>query len=100
MKCNRLVETFHPVCIYLFGPKSRGEGRQDSDCDLMVLVNDEDAIPEIRRSKKAYEALRGTAVAADVLVWTQRSFESRLHLVTSMPAIIAPHISKKHDSHI
>lgn len=83
---RRLVETFHPECIYLFGSKARGEGGQDSDYDLMVLVNDGDT--EIRRSTKAYEALRGTGVAADVLVWTRRSFESRLHLVTSLPATI------------
>lgn len=85
---RRLVEAFHPVRIYLFGSKARGEDGQDSDYDLMVLVNDEDAVPEVRRSKRAYEALRGTGVAADVLVWSQHSFESRLHLATSLPATI------------
>jgi uncharacterized protein len=85
---RRLVETFHPVRIYLFGSKARGEGGQDSDYDLMVLVNDLQAMPQIRGSKMAYEALRGTGVAADVLVWSQSSFDSRLHLVTSLPATI------------
>jgi predicted nucleotidyltransferase len=85
---RRLVETFHPIRIYLFGSKARGEGGQDSDYDLMVLVNDEENAPQIRRGKKAYEALRGTGVAADVLVWSLRSFDSRLHLATSLPATI------------
>ena len=85
---RRLVETLHPVCIYLFGSKARGEDGQDSDYDLMVVVNDEEAAPQIRGSRMAYEALRGTGVAADVLVWSQRSFDSRLHLVTSLPATI------------
>ena len=85
---RRLVKTLHPVCIYLFGSKARGEDGPDSDYDLMVVVNDEEAAPQIRGSRMAYEALRGTGVAADVLVWSQRSFDSRLHLVTSLPATI------------
>lgn len=66
---RRLVKTFNPVRIYLFGSKASGESGQDSDYDLMVLVNDEEATPAIRPSRKAYEALRGTGVAADVLVY-------------------------------
>lgn len=85
---RRLVETFQPARIYLFGSKARGEGGQDSDYDLMVLVTDEEASPPIRRSRKAYEALRGTGIAADVLVWSVRSFDSRIHLAASLPATI------------
>jgi len=85
---RRLVETFQPVRIYLFGSKARGEGGPDSDYDLMVLVRDEQAPPQIRRSKKAYTALRGTGAAADVLVWSLHSFDSRLHLAASLPATI------------
>ena len=84
----RLVDTFHPVCIYLFGSKARGEGGPDSDYDLMVLVRDDKRAVEFRRSKKAYKALRGTGVATDVLVWSVHSFDSRLHLASSLPATI------------
>jgi predicted nucleotidyltransferase len=85
---RRLIDTLHPVRIYLFGSKARGEGGQDSDYDLMVLVNDEEAAPPVRRSRKAYEALRGTGVAADVLVWSVHSFDSRVHLAASLPSTI------------
>jgi predicted nucleotidyltransferase len=85
---RRLVDTFHPERIYLFGSRARGEVGVDSDYDLMVVIRDEDVAPQTRRSKRAYEALRGTGVAADVLVWTLRSFESRLHIVASLPATI------------
>ena len=85
---RRLVETFQPARIYLFGSKARGDGGKDSDYDLMVLVNDEEYAPQTRLSRRAYEALRGTGVAADVLVWSQRSFDSRLHLAASLPAAI------------
>jgi hypothetical protein len=48
----------------------------------------DDAPPERRRSRLACEVLRGTGVAADVLVWTRQAFESRLGVVTSLPAIV------------
>jgi hypothetical protein len=54
----------------------------------MVVVSDS-APPERRRSRLAYQALRGTGTAADVLVYTRTYFEARLHLVASLPATIA-----------
>ena len=60
---RRLVEAFHPERIFLFGSKARGEAGPDGDYDLLVLVGDE-APPERRRSRIAYQALRGTRTAA------------------------------------
>ena len=54
---------------------------------MLVLVGDE-ATPERRRSRLAYQALRGTHTAADVLVWSQKEFDRRLHLPASLPAIV------------
>lgn len=85
---RRLVETFEPERIYLFGSKARGDQGPGSDYDLMVIVSDS-APPERRRSRLAYQALRGTGVAADVIVWSREYFEGRLHLLASLPATIA-----------
>ena len=84
---RRLVAAYEPERIYLFGSKARGDAGPDSDYDLMVVVPD-DAPPVRRRSRLAYEALRGTGRAADVLVCTRSSFDSRLHLRASLPATI------------
>jgi len=84
---RRLVEAYQPERIYLFGSKARGEDGPDSDYDLMVIVPD-DAPPERRRSRLAYQALRGTGTAADVLVWLKSSFERRRHVVASLPATV------------
>ncbi len=84
---GRLAKAYQPERIYLFGSKPRGDAGADSDYDLMVIVPD-DAPPERRRSRLAYEVLWGTGVAADVLVWTRQQFESRLHLRASLPATV------------
>jgi predicted nucleotidyltransferase len=84
---RRLVEAYRPERVYLFGSGARGETGPDSDYDLMVVVPD-DAPAERRRSRVAYEALRGTGTAADVLVWTREAFESRLSLRASLPTTI------------
>jgi predicted nucleotidyltransferase len=84
---KRLVAAFQPEQVYLFGSKARSDAGPDSDYDLMIVVSDE-APPEKRRSRLAYQALRGTRAAADILVWTKADFDSRLHLPASLPATI------------
>jgi predicted nucleotidyltransferase len=84
---SRLVRAFAPERIHLFGSRVAGAVDADSDYDLMVVVAD--AAPAERRgSRRAYEALRGTGIAADVLVWTRSAFDSRLHLRASFPSTI------------
>jgi len=84
---RRLVEAYQPERIYLFGSVARGDAGPHSDYDILVVVAD-DAQPERRRSRVAYEVLWGTGVAADVLVWTANQFNSRIHLATSLPATV------------
>jgi len=84
---RRLVEAYQPERIYLFGSVARGDAGADSDYDLLVVVPN-DARPERRRSRLAYEALRGTGIAADVLVCTHAYFEDRRGLKASLPGTI------------
>ena len=74
--------------IYLFGSKARDQANPDSDYDIMVIIPDS-APSSQRRSRLAYEVLRGTGTAVDVLVSRPReSFEKRLHLQASLPSTI------------
>lgn len=84
---RRLIESYHPERIYLFGSAARGDAGPDSDYDILVIVPD-DAPPACRRSRLAYEALWGTGLAADVLVWTASRFESRKRVPSSLPATV------------
>jgi len=84
---RRIADAYHPWQIYLFGSKARGMAGPDSDYDLLVVVRD-DAPPDLRRSKLAYQALRGTGTAADIVVCTRSYFEARRHLKASLPGTI------------
>jgi predicted nucleotidyltransferase len=84
---RRLVDTYRPERIYLFGSVARGDAGPDSDYDIMVVVSD-DAPPDLRDCALAYRALRGLGIAKDVLVWTRSDFDKRLHLRASLPSTI------------
>ncbi len=84
---RRLVEAYPPDRIYVFGSVARGDADADSDYDLLVVVPD-DAPQERRRSRLAYEVLRGTGIAADVLVCTRSHFEDRRSLKASLPGTV------------
>jgi predicted nucleotidyltransferase len=84
---ERLVGAYEPERIYLFGSTARDEAGPDSDYDLLVIVPD-DAPPDRRRSRLAYEALRGTGIAVDVIVWPRSYFEGRRQVPASLSALV------------
>ena len=84
---RRLVAAYQPEWIYLFGSVARGDADPDSDYDLLVVAAD-NAPSHHRRSRLAYEALRGTGTAADVLVCTHSYFEDRRSLKASLPGTV------------
>ena len=84
----RLVRAYAPETVFLFGSRARGDDGPDSDYDLLLVVPD-DVDPERRRSRLAYNVLRGVSSAADVLVCTRSYFDRRLHLRASLPGTVS-----------
>jgi len=84
---RRLIQAYRPERIYLFGSVARGDAGPHSDYDILVVVPD-DSRPEQLRSRLAYQALRGTGTAADVVVWPKSGFERRSRVISSLPAIV------------
>ncbi len=84
-----LADAYHPLWIYLFGSKARGDAGPDSDYDLLLVVPD-DAPLERRRSRLAYETLwhLGARGAVDALVCTRSYFDARRHLKASLPGTV------------
>lgn len=84
---RRLCDAYAPERIYLFGSRARGDDGPDSDYDLLVVVPDGVA-PEARASRIGYQALRGTGIAADVVVCSHGYFEARVHVQASLPGTV------------
>jgi len=84
---QRLAGALQPERIYLFGSHARGQAGPLSDLDLLVVVPHSDQ-PGYKRDGGAYRALRGIAVAIDVLVWTHAEFERGLRIRTSLSSSV------------
>ena len=70
---RRIVEVAHPVKIILFGSRARGDGRMDSDVDMLVVERDvKDRFAEMVRLSSA---LKGLILAVDILVIDEKGFE-------------------------
>ncbi len=65
---RRLVRRFRPDRIVLFGSQARGEARQDSDLDLLVVMSTDDDARETRIAMR--QELSDLPLAKDIFVTT------------------------------
>jgi predicted nucleotidyltransferase len=70
---RRVVDTYCPIRVYLFGSEARGDASTNSDIDLAVIVRD-DAGLEQSSPRAAAEALWGLERGADVVVFKESEF--------------------------
>ena len=72
---ERISRKFQPVQIILFGSWARGEAREDSDVDLLVVLSKVE-----HKRKAAIEVLRvlnGLPISKDVVVTTPQEIKER-----------------------
>ncbi len=72
-----IVDEVDPEQVILFGSRGRGDERQDSDVDL-VVVEAEPFGPKRSRHRemvRLYHAVAGFPVAADVLVYSREDVD-------------------------
>jgi len=65
---DRLVSSWRPRDIWLFGSRARGTAVPDSDWDLLVVVPDDLAPPGFDNPMTVWKMKQGTGVRADVLL--------------------------------
>ncbi len=70
---RRIVHEAHPERVILFGSRARGDYRQESDIDLLVVA--EDARPRALRASALYGALSDILIPMDILVYRPEEIE-------------------------
>jgi len=80
---SKLVATYSPLAIYLFGSYAWGDPTDVSDLDLLVII-DKSNEKSYRRSVKGYHALFGLKVPTDILVNTKEEFENRADKIPTL----------------
>lgn len=80
---SRLIETYNPEVIYLFGSYAWGKPDEQSDFDMLVVVNKSDEKP-YKRGLKGFRSLRGMNIAKDIIVYTNEEFEELSNDVSSL----------------
>jgi len=85
---ERLVKSFRPDWIYVFGSHARGTPGPNSDLDLMVVVGDTDQ-PLYRLDQQGYGVLEPYRLPIELVFITRGDFERRLPALASLPAAVA-----------
>ena len=80
---RRLVATYQPEQVVLFGSHAWGEPDESSDVDLLVVVS-ESAEPAYRRASVGYRSLFGLGVPCDVWVRTREEVLCEAPLSTTL----------------
>lgn len=70
---RRIVEAARPLRVIIFGSQARGAGGEDSDLDLMVVMNTvaDPALESVRLRR----LLKGLIMGVDMLVVSRERFE-------------------------
>lgn len=71
---DRLVKTYNPIKIYLFGSYAWGKPNKDSDLDFFIVIKkSNENFPA--RAVKGYLSLIGLEIPKDIIVYTLNEFE-------------------------
>jgi len=72
---DRIIETFHPLRIVLFGSRARGTDTPDSDIDLLVVLRH--AADKRRAAIEIRRVLADMPVCKDIIVTTPEEIARR-----------------------
>jgi uncharacterized protein len=73
---RQIVEKVDPVAIYLFGSRARGDAREDSDYDLLIVVPD-DFPPGQAHPLTGFSLVEGRRIPMDVAMARESTFDWR-----------------------
>ena len=70
-----VIELWHPLQIWLFGSRARGENRPDSDWDLLAIVPDCPEPADFDDPMTVWRVEREPGVSSDLVVYRSSDFE-------------------------
>jgi uncharacterized protein len=71
---QRLITAYNPSTIYLFGSYAWGNPQDDSDIDLLIILNHSNE-KQYKRPVRGIEALKGLKISKDLIVFTKDEFD-------------------------
>jgi len=74
--------------IILYGSKARGDSREDSDIDLMIVIREGDRSVKKKIAYLAYGLAAGTETVPSIIVYTQDERQKRLQENISFMQIV------------
>lgn len=80
---KRLIKTYDPIAIYIFGSYAWGTPTEDSDLDLLIVVDDSDE-KSYKRPVAGHRALRGLDISKDLIIKTKKEFEQGSSNITTL----------------
>ena len=83
---RRLVAFYDPLRVYLIGSSARGDAREESDFDFLVVVPDSTP-PSQLFDGGIHKALWEVPVSVDVVPFRESAFRERAGWLMSLPAI-------------
>jgi predicted nucleotidyltransferase len=81
---EKLIPEFRPSKIFLFGSRAQGKSREDSDYDLLLLI-EKSELSRHERMSKALTTLWGCGIKADVFIYTEAEFNEWKDEFSSIP---------------
>ena len=80
---KKLIETYDPIAIYIFGSYAWGSPTEESDLDLLIVVDKSDE-KSYKRPVAGHYALQELDIPKDLIVKTKEEFESSVGNVTTL----------------
>ena len=71
---KRLIKTYKPIAIYIFGSYAWGTPDEDSDLDLLIIIDKSNEKSYIRPIT-GHKALIGLCISKDIIIYTKDEFE-------------------------
>lgn len=72
---ERLIKTYNPVEIYIFGSYARGTADEESDLDLLIIVDECDPKDRYKAMSEGHRALFGLNISKDIIVLSKEEFD-------------------------